>query len=64
MEDNILNNLKIIRLMNGTHGYTAERLRSVVSNESLLSDYTNGKKMSVTIRLEELSRFWSCQMDG
>jgi hypothetical protein len=44
MEDNVSNNLKIIRLMNGTHGYTAERLKSVVSNESLLSDYTNGKK--------------------
>jgi hypothetical protein len=44
MKDNRAENLKIIRLMNGTHEYTASILKSVVSNESLLSDFTNGKK--------------------
>lgn len=37
-------NLRLIRLMNHTHVNTAEKLKSVVSNECKLSDLTNDKK--------------------
>tara|TARA_R110001592_G_scaffold121_1_gene671 strand:- start:1065 stop:1382 length:318 start_codon:yes stop_codon:yes gene_type:complete len=37
-------NLKLIRLMNYTHEHTAEKLKSVVSNECKLSDLTNDKR--------------------
>jgi hypothetical protein len=48
MTTNRSENLRLIRLMYSTHEHTAVKLKSVVSNESKLSAFTNGTILKKT----------------